>query len=78
VKNVLNTIGARKCGSEASPPGCVLADERLMPYVYNPRLHTKADYDTLAAVMLALGWAISVLVDKEGVPPAEMGRIPVS
>ena len=49
-----------------------------MPRVYNPRLHTKADYDTLVAVMLALGWAISVLVDKEGVPPAEMGRIPVS
>jgi len=49
-----------------------------MPYVYNPRLHTKADYDTLAAVMLTSGWAISVLVDKEGVPPAEMGRIPVS
>jgi hypothetical protein len=51
---------------------------RLMSYVYNPRLHTKADYDTLTAVMLTLGWAISVLVDKEGVPPAEMGRIPVS
>jgi len=43
--------------------------ERLMPCVYNPRLHAKADYDTLAAV--------SVLVDKEGVPLAEMGRIPV-
>ena len=40
-----------------------------MPCVYNPRLHAKADYDTLAAV--------SVLVDKEGVPLAEMGRIPV-
>jgi len=52
--------------------------ERLMPYVYNPRLHTKADYDTLAAVMLTSGWAIPVLVDKERVPPAEMGRIPVS
>ena len=52
--------------------------ERLTPYVYDPRLDTKVDYDTLAAVMLALGWAISVLVDKEGVPPAEMGRIPVS
>ena len=52
--------------------------ERLVPCVYNPRLHTKADYDTLTAVMLTLGWAISVLVDKEGVPPAEMGRIPVS
>jgi hypothetical protein len=49
-----------------------------MPYGHNPRLHTKADYDTLAAVMLTMGWAISVLVDKEGVPPAEMGRIPVS
>ena len=52
--------------------------ERLMRYVYNPRLHTGADYDTVAAVMLTMGWAISVLVDKEGVPPAEMGRIPVS
>jgi len=52
--------------------------ERLVPCVYNPRLHTKADYDTLTAVMLTMGWAISVLVDKEGVPPAEMGRIPVS
>jgi len=49
-----------------------------MPCVYNPRLHTRADYDMLAAVRLALGWAISVLVDKEGVPPAAMGRIPVS
>ena len=47
-----------------------------MPYVYNPRLHTKADYDTLAAVMLTSGWAISVLVDKEGMPPAEMGPDP--
>ena len=52
--------------------------ERLMPCVYNPRLHTRADYDMLAAVMLTMGWAISVLVDKEGVPPAAMGRIPVS
>ena len=49
-----------------------------MPCVYNPRLHAKADYDTLAAVLLALGWALSVPVDKEGVPPAETGRIPVS
>ena len=49
-----------------------------MPYVYDPRLHAKAGYDTLAAVMLTSGWAISVLVDKDGVPPAEMGRIPVS
>ena len=47
-----------------------------MPYVYNPRLHAKADYDTLAAVMLTLGWAISVTVDKEGAPPAE--TVPVS
>ena len=48
-----------------------------MPYVYDPRLHAKVDYDPLTAVMLTLGWAISVLVDKEGVPPAEIGRIPV-
>ena len=46
-----------------------------MRYVYNPRLHTGADYDTVAAVMLTLEWAISVLVDKERVPPAETGRI---
>ena len=50
--------------------------ERLVPCVYNPRLHTKADYDTLTAVMLTLGWAISVTVDKEGAPPAE--TVPVS
>jgi hypothetical protein len=41
-----------------------------MRYVYNPRLHTGADYDTVAAVMLTLEWAISVLVDKERVPPS--------
>ena len=46
-----------------------------MPYVYDPRLHAKVDYDPLTAVMLTLGWAISVLVDKEGVPSAETGRI---
>jgi len=47
-----------------------------MPYVYDPRLHAKVDYDPLTAVMLTLGWAISVLVDKEGMAPAEMGLDP--
>jgi hypothetical protein len=52
--------------------------ERLMPCGHNPRLRAEADYDTAVAVMLTLEWVISVLIDKEGVPPAETGWIPIS
>jgi DNA modification methylase len=49
--------------------------ERLIPYVNNPRLHSQADLDKLAASMLKWGWTNPVLVDEHGVLIAGHGRV---
>ncbi len=63
------TIGAR----EASPSRPWPADqverwpiERLKPYANNPRLHSEADLDKIAASIRKWGWTMPVLVDEEG------------
>jgi DNA modification methylase len=40
--------------------------ERLIPYATNPRLHTEADIDKIAASILEFGWTMPVLVDEKG------------
>src|SRR5437868_5171601 len=49
--------------------------ERLRPYANNPRLHSEADLDKIAASILKWGWTMPVLVDEHGVPVAGHGRI---
>ena len=40
--------------------------ERLIPYANNPRLHSEADLDKIAAAIRKWGWTMPVLVDEEG------------
>ena len=40
--------------------------ERLIPYANNPRLHTEADVDKMAASIRRWGWTMPALVDEEG------------
>jgi ParB-like chromosome segregation protein Spo0J len=49
--------------------------ERLTPYANNPRLHSAADIDRIAASILKWGWTNSVLVDENGVLIAGHGRV---
>src|SRR6201987_4021278 len=49
--------------------------ERLIPYADNPRLHSEADLDKIAAAILAWGWTMPVLADEEGVLVAGHARI---
>ena len=49
--------------------------ERLVPYANNPRLHSEADLEKLAASMLKWGWTNPVLVDEQGVLIAGHGRV---
>ena len=41
--------------------------ERLIPYADNPRLHSAADIERIAASILKWGWTNPVLVDEQGV-----------
>jgi DNA modification methylase len=49
--------------------------ERLIPYANNPRLHSEADLEKLAASMLEWGWTNPVLADEQGVLIAGHGRV---
>jgi ParB-like chromosome segregation protein Spo0J len=40
--------------------------ERLIPYANNPRLHSEADLDRIAASILKWGWTNPALVDENG------------
>src|SRR5215472_7340815 len=66
----------------ASPPRPWPADrveqwpiERLIPYANNPRLHSAADIERIAASILKWGWTNPVLVDEQGVLIAGHGRV---
>ena len=57
---------------EASPTRSWPADHverwpinRLIPYADNPRCHSEADLDKIAAGILKWGWTMPVLVDEE-------------
>jgi len=49
--------------------------ERLIPYTDNPRLHSAADIERIAASILKWGWTNPVLVDEQGVLIAGHGRV---
>ena len=49
--------------------------ERLIPYANNPRLHSAADVERIAAAILKWGWTNPVLVDEQGVLIAGHGRV---
>ena len=60
--------------AEASPTRPWPADrverwpiERLIPYANNPRVHSEADLDKVAASMRQFGWTNPALVDEDGV-----------
>jgi ParB-like chromosome segregation protein Spo0J len=40
--------------------------DRLRPYERNPRTHSEAQVDKIAASMVECGWTNPVLVDEEG------------
>ena len=40
--------------------------ERLIPYANNPRLHSEADLDKIAASIRKWGWTMPLLVDEQG------------
>src|SRR4051794_35680595 len=40
--------------------------ERLIPYATNPRSHSEADLDKIAASILKWGWTMPVLADEDG------------
>ena len=52
--------------------------ERLIPYANNPRLHSEADLDRIAASIRKWGWTNPVLVDEQGVLIAGHGRVNVA
>ena len=49
--------------------------EKLIPYANNPRLHSAADIERIAASILKWGWTNPVLVDEQGVQIAGHGRV---
>jgi ParB-like chromosome segregation protein Spo0J len=49
--------------------------ETLIPYANNPRLHSAADIERIAASILTWGWTNPVLVDEQGVLIAGHGRV---
>jgi hypothetical protein len=49
--------------------------DRLTPYANNPRLHSAADIERIAASILKWGWTNPVLVDEQGVLIAGHGRV---
>src|SRR5262249_61561606 len=67
----MSLINARP--AEASPTRPWPADrvdrwpiERLIRYANNPRLHSEADVDKIAASILKWGWTNPALVDENG------------
>ena len=49
--------------------------ERLIPYANNPRLHSEADLEKIAAAIRKWGWTMPVLVDEHGVLLAGAARL---
>jgi len=49
--------------------------ERLIPYANNPRLHSEADIDKIAASVRKWGWTNPALVDENGTLIAGHGRV---
>ena len=49
--------------------------EKLRPYERNPRTHSEAQVDQIAASMVEFGWTNPVLVDEQGGVLAGHGRL---
>src|SRR5215467_13970715 len=49
--------------------------ERLIPYANNPRFHSEADLDKIAASIRRWGWTNPALVDEKGTLIAGHGRV---
>ena len=49
--------------------------EKLILYANNPRLHSAADIERIAASILKWGWTNPVLVDEQGVLIGGHGRV---
>ena len=49
--------------------------KRLIAYANNPRLHSEADLDNIAASIGKWGWTNPVLVDEQGVLIVGHGRV---
>jgi hypothetical protein len=49
--------------------------ERLRPYERNPRTHSDAQVDQIAASMVEFGWTNPVLIDEQGGVLAGHGRL---
>jgi DNA modification methylase len=49
--------------------------ERLTPYANNPRLHSEADLDKIAAAIVNWGWTMPVLADEQGNVIAGQARV---
>ena len=49
--------------------------DRLRPYERNPRTHSEAQVDQIAASMVEFGWTNPVLVDEQGGMLAGHGRL---
>jgi ParB-like chromosome segregation protein Spo0J len=47
----------------------------MIPYANNPRLHSEADLEKIAASIRKWGWTNPVLVDEQGVLIAGHGRV---
>ena len=47
----------------------------MIPYANNPRLHSGADLDKIAASILKWGWTNPALVDENGTLIAGHGRV---
>ena len=77
VNYVIDNIGARRAHPRetvAGRPGRALADRTADTLCDNPRLHSEADLDKIAASILKWGWTNPVLVDEQGVLIAGHGR----
>jgi hypothetical protein len=73
---------ALRTGPSAAGPLAALADrierwpiENLRAYEHNPRTHSEAQVDQIAASMVEFGWPNPVLVDEQGAVLAGHGRL---
>jgi hypothetical protein len=77
VNNDVIVFGPRRRArhGQGRPTGSSKPIERLIPYANNPRLHSTADIERLAASILKWGWTNPVLVDEQGALIAGHGRL---
>jgi DNA modification methylase len=75
VYNVINSSGAEPTRPWPADQVEHWPLERLIAYANNPRLHSEADLDKIAASIRKWGWTNAVLVDEQGVLIAGHARV---